>query len=116
MLDRLINISQFITAVSNLCDPDIRVEGGCLTTWDYSFVESQVLRERYGSPTDRVLDISTSSVIAVADTVVRTVLETSDIVKAASSPLSNDFRPQDLVGDTSRVLDLLALTIQKFKL
>lgn len=110
MLDRLINISTFITAISNLCDPDIHVEGGCLTVWDYTYTSSQLLRR---SNSAGYLAVSTPPVVAKADTCNRTNVNP---VAIASSPLSMDFRPPGLVSDTERVLDLLAITIQKLKL
>jgi hypothetical protein len=113
IIDRLINISQFVTALSNLCDPDIHVEGGCLTVWDYSRTEDQVLYDKYSSVPLRTLSFDTKPVIAITDNVTRTV---ENPAKIATSPLNLDFRPPGLVSDTSRVLDLLALTIKKLKL
>jgi len=112
MLDRLINISQFITALSNLCDPDIHVEGGCLTVWDYTRTEDQVLYDKYSSDPERILSFDTKPAIMVYDNVTRTVVNP---MKVAASPLNLDFRPPGLVSDTSRILDLLALTIQRLK-
>lgn len=110
MIDRLINISTFITAVSNLCDPDIHVEGGCLTVWDYTYTESQLLRFRQH---DGYVLVDTKPVVAKADTCNRTVVNP---IAIAANPLSMDFRPIGLVSDMNRVLDLLAITIQKLKL
>lgn len=114
MIDRLINISQFITAISNLCDPDIHVEGGCLTVWDYSRSENQLLQLVNNNQDGvQIIQFDTKPVIMMHDNVERTIVNP---ITTATSPLNLDFRPQDLVSNTSRVLDLLAITIQKLKL
>lgn len=110
MIDRLINISSYITAMSNICDPSIQMEGGCITVEDYSKTELQVVRRRF--PTGNELAITTPPVTTAVDSKIRT----NFVPSAAMSPLNLDFRPQDLVKNTTRVLDLLAITITNLKL
>lgn len=108
IIDRVINISQFLTAVSNLCDPTIMLEGACITTKDY--VRSSIQLSTDISPA-RTYTFETKPVTVITDSHTRTI----ENPYTAASPLSLDLRPLDLVKNMSRATDLLALIILGMK-
>jgi hypothetical protein len=109
IIDRVINISQFLTAVTNLCDPSISFEGACITTKRYNRSLLQVTRRDFSTSYGMVFD--GKPMISVVDSTQRVLYDPY----VALSPLNLDFKPLDLVKNMTYATDLLALIVLGLK-
>jgi len=106
MLDRVINITGYISAVVNACDANIRYEGSCLVDRSWKDLEIRLLKHYY----DTTYVVSTQPVREITETVNRSIGPNS--VAALIDPRKLDFRLKDLANSATKVADLVSLLYQ----
>lgn len=111
IIDRVYDISSYLQAMTNILDPNIVYEGGCVTTCTKSLERYHCTRYDNG-PGNWAGTISGAPYEVEEKTIVRTL---ANPPYSYLNPSNIDFRPKGLVSDVTKTMDLVALVVQSLK-
>lgn len=108
MVDRVYDISSYLNAMTNILDPNIVYEGGCVTTCTKSLERYHCTRYDNG-PGNWAGTISGAPYEVESKDIVRTLVSPP---YSYLNPSNIDFRPKGLVSDVTKTMDLVSLVAQ----